>query len=116
MGGGYYLYKTYFEIHYFPFFPYLVALFFVINLGFCISFFRSYQKGGAGFIRAFMLLSGIKIMAYFLLVLVYFLVSSETAKDFILALAVLYIAYTFYDVYLMISLVRREKENPDPSK
>jgi uncharacterized membrane protein YozB (DUF420 family) len=111
LAGGIAIFRTLIPMWYFPFFPWLVLTFLMVNAGFFIFFYRSLKKSNNEFIRGFMLSTGIKLMIYLLLVLIYVLVSPKTAVSFSVTLSILYIAYTAYDLYIMINLVRRKKEN-----
>ena len=95
----------------FWFFPFLVVIFFVVNSGFFILFYRSLHKSDNQFIRGFMLSTGIKLFFYLVLVLVYVYTSPKSAVSFSVTLSLLYIAYTAYDLFVMVSLVKRKKEN-----
>jgi hypothetical protein len=57
----------------------------------------------------FMLTTGIKFLAYLILVLIYILSSPQSAIPFSITTAVLYLAYTVYDIYIMIGLVNQKK-------
>jgi hypothetical protein len=103
------LFKVVFPEKYFGFFPFLVLLFFIINSGFLIFFSRSINAGDSQFIRMFMLTTGIKFLAYLILVLVYILSSPQSAIPFSVTTAFLYLAYTIYDIYIMIGLVNQKK-------
>ena len=57
-----------------------------------------------------MLSTIIKLMTYLILVLVYVLSFPKSAIPFSITLSVLYIAYTAYDLFIMLSLLKRKKE------
>jgi hypothetical protein len=111
-GAGMLLFRTVLTTWYFGFFPFLLLIFFLVNAGFFISFYRTVNKPDNQFIRGFMLSKGIKLMIYLFLVLIYVITAPKSAVPFAITLSVLYIAYTSYDLYIMTSLVRRKKENP----
>jgi hypothetical protein len=108
--AGIVLFKTFFPLWYFSFFPVLVAIFFLINSGFFVSFYRTVSRPHNQFVRGFMLSKVIKLMIYLLLVLIYVLLSPKSAVPFAVTLSVLYVAYTAYDLYVMVNLVKRKKE------
>jgi len=110
--AGILLFKTLFTLWYFDFFPFLVLIFFLINAGFFMAFYRSVKKPNNEFVRRFMLSKGIKLMIYLSLVLIYILASPKSAVPFSVTLSVLYIAYTAFDLYVMTGLVKRKKESP----
>ncbi len=57
-----------------------------------------------------MLSTIIKLMTYLILVLVYVLSFPKSAIPFAITLSVLYIVYTAYDLFIMLSLLKRKKE------
>ena len=58
-----------------------------------------------------MITTGIKLLLYLILILAYVLTSPRSAIPFSITLSVLYIAYTAYDLYVMLTLLKRKKEN-----
>lgn len=111
--AGFLFFKTFFPSWYFAFFPFLILIFFVVNTGFFISFYRTVYKPDKEFIRGFLLSKAIKLMIYLMLVLVYVLVAPKTAVPFAVTLSILYIAFTVYDLYVMTALVKQKKENTE---
>ena len=108
--GGIFLFRAYLSNYYFSFFPYLVLIFLIVNSVVFFIFFRSLGKSNNQFIRGFMLSTIIKLMTYLILVLVYVLSFPKSAIPFAITLSVLYIVYTAYDLFIMLSLLKRKKE------
>jgi hypothetical protein len=108
--GGFLLFRNFLSNYYFSFFPYLVLIFLLVNSVVFIIFYRSLHKSSNQFIRGFMLSTIIKLMTYLILVLVYVLAFPKSAIPFAITLSVLYIVYTAYDLFIMLSLLRRKKE------
>jgi hypothetical protein len=109
--AGITFFKTLFPSWYFGFFPLLVLIFFLINSVFFIFFYSALNKTNNQFVRSFMLSTGIKLTIYLILVLVYVYTTPKSAVSFTVSLSLLYVAYTSYDLYTMINLVKRKKEN-----
>ncbi len=108
--GGILLFRAYLSAYYFSFFPYLILIFLVVNSVVFFIFYRSLNKSSNQFIRGFMLSTIIKLMTYLVLVLVYVLSFPKSAIPFAITLSVLYIIYTAYDLFIMLSLLKRKKE------
>lgn len=108
--GGILLFRTYLSNYYFAFFPYLILIFLFVNSVVFFIFYRSLNKSNNQFIRGFMLSTIIKLMTYLILVLVYVLSFPKSAIPFAITLSVLYIVYTAYDLFIMLSLLKRKKE------
>jgi hypothetical protein len=111
-GAGMLIFRNFLANWYFGFFPFLIVIFFLVNTGFFISFYRTVNKPDNQFIRGFMVSKLIKLMIYLSLVLIYVIAAPKSAVPFAVTLSVLYIAYTSYDIYIMTGLVKRKKENP----
>jgi hypothetical protein len=109
-GGGILIFREYLSTYYFSFFPYLVLIFLMVNSLVFFIFYRSLHKSNNQFIRGFMLSTIIKLMTYLILVLVYVLSFPKSAIPFAITLSVLYIVYTAYDLFIMLSLLKRKKE------
>jgi hypothetical protein len=110
-GTGMFAFKYYFSQYYFGFFPFLILLFFLINAGFFVFFHRSLRKTPNQFVRNFMASTGIKLVVYFLIILFYIFTSPKTAIPFAITLSIAYIAFTAYDLVVMLSLIKTKKEN-----
>ena len=108
--GGILLFRAYLSNYYFSFFPYLILIFLFVNSVVFFIFYRSLNKSNNQFIRGFMLSTIIKLMTYLILVLVYVLSFPKSAIPFAITLSVLYIVYTAYDLFIMLSLLKRKKE------
>ena len=108
--GGFLLFRSYLSNYYFAFFPYLILIFLFVNSVVFFIFYRSLNKSNNQFIRGFMLSTIIKLMTYLILVLVYVLSFPKSAIPFAITLSVLYIVYTAYDLFIMLSLLKRKKE------
>jgi hypothetical protein len=111
-GAGMMLFRTLLTSWYFGFFPFLVLIFFSVNAGFFVSFYRAVNKPDNQFIRGFLLSKGIKLVIYLFLVLIYVITTPKSAVPFAVTLSLLYIAYTAYDLHIMTGLVKAKKENP----
>jgi hypothetical protein len=104
------LFNTVFSGWYFWFFPFLILFFLLINSSFFYFFYRSFKKSGAHFIRSFMATTGAKLVIYMILVLAYLLTSPKSAISFSVTLSVIYVAYSAYDLYIMLGMLKRKKE------
>ena len=107
---GMILFRTVLSGFYFSFFPVLIVIFFLVNSGFFIFFHKSLKKPHNQFIRSFMASTGAKIMIYFILALTYILTSPKTALPFAVSLMIAYVAFTAYDLFVMLALIKRRKE------
>jgi uncharacterized membrane protein YozB (DUF420 family) len=108
---GLLLLKPAFPEWYFPFLPWLVLIFLLVNSVFIIFFFRFLRRSNQEFIRGFMVSTAIKLLIYFMLILAYVLTSPKSAIPFAVAVSILYITYTAFDLFVMLSLLKRRKEN-----
>lgn len=108
---GIILFRTVLQPWHFSFFPVLILFFFLVNSGFFAFFQHALKRPDNQFIRIFMITTGIKLLLYLILILAFVLSSPKTAIPFSVTLSVLYIAYTAYDLYVMLGLLKRKKEN-----
>jgi hypothetical protein len=112
---GMILFKAFFSQYYFWFFPVLILFFFAVNSGFFIFFHSSLSKSQNQFIRNFMASTAVKLVIYFILILIFMLASPKTAIAFAITLSAIYISFTVYDLLVMLSLIKRRKEISDLS-
>jgi hypothetical protein len=108
--AGFIIFKAFLPEKYYGFFPVVIVFFFLVNAAFFVFFHRSLNKSPNQFIRNFMASTGIKLVIYFLLIISYMLASPKTALTFGITVSVAYITYTAYDLIVMLSLVKRNKE------
>jgi hypothetical protein len=108
---GLFVFKMAFPELYFPFFPWLVIIFLLVNTGFILFFFRFLRRTNQEFIRGFMISTAIKLLIYFILILAYVLISPGSAIPFAVSVSILYITYTAFDLFVMLSMLKRRKEN-----
>ena len=107
--AGALLFNTALREYAFSFFPYLTGILLIVNAGFFTYFYRSLKQSPNQFIRDFMVSTGLKLMFYILLVLAYVFISPETAVPFAVTLFVMYLAFTVYDLLIMLSLLKKKK-------
>lgn len=110
---GFLIFRLFFNDYYFWFFPVLILFFFAVNSGFFTFFHKSLNTSHNRFIRNFMASTAVKLIVYFILILVYMLASPKTAVAFAITLSVIYVSYTVYDLFVMLSLIKRRKEITD---
>lgn len=110
MAAGLSLFRLVFPEWYFPFFPFLILIFLIVNSAFIVFFFRFLQRTHNEFIRGFVISTGIKLLIYLVLILAYVLTSPKSAIPFSVTVSLLYIAYTAFDLYVMLSMLKRKKE------
>jgi len=108
---GMVLFKTVFSTWYFWFFPVLILFFLSVNAAFFVFFHRSLKKSPAHFIRGFMVTTGGKLIIYLILIVTYIVTSPKSAIPFAVTLSLAYVAYTTYDLFVMLTLLKRKKEN-----
>jgi hypothetical protein len=108
---GMFLFKTVLSKWYFWFFPVLILFFLLVNTVFFVFFHRSLKKSPAHFVRNFMVTTGCKLVIYLILILTYIVTSPRSAIPFAVTLSLAYIVYTAYDLFVMLTLLKRKKEN-----
>ena len=65
------------------------------------------KEGYSRFSSRFMMISGIKMMAYLVFILVYALFNTDHAKFFLITFLILYFIYTFFEVSLTIKFFNK---------
>mgnify|MGYP001766921850 CR=1 FL=1 len=105
------LYRSALREYYSGIFPYMLAFFFIINILFFYAFYRIHKKNNKLFIQRFMMLFGIKFMAYLVAAVAVILLNKKEAVPIAITAMILYLLYTGYEVYWMSTLVKRKEEN-----
>jgi hypothetical protein len=105
------LYSSVLQKNYPSIFPYMLAFFFLLNSLFFYVFTRINKKDNAFFIQQFMILFGIKFIAYLISAVVIILLYRKEAVSIAVSAMILYLLYTGYEVYWLTTLVKRKEQN-----
>ena len=106
---GYVLFYTVLEDYYLPVFPFLLLFFIILNTVIHAIILKISQQNIARFTRNFMLSSSVKLLIYFVAILLYLLFSKENRLSFIVTFLVLYICYTAFEVMAVLPHVKRNQ-------
>jgi 4-hydroxybenzoate polyprenyltransferase len=83
----------------------------LLNSLFFYVFTRINKKDNAFFIQQFMILFGIKFIAYLISAVVIILLYRKEAVSIAVSAMILYLLYTGYEVYWLTTLVKRKEQN-----
>lgn len=106
---GYVLFYTVLEDYYLPVFPFLLLFFIILNTVIHGVILKISRQNIARFTRNFMLSSSVKLLLYFVAILLYLLFSKENRLSFIVTFLVLYICYTAFEVMAVLPHVKRNQ-------
>jgi hypothetical protein len=101
------LYSTLLSPYYLSVLPFIVLFFFVVTNLVHAYLLKISVKSGAKFTSQYMAVSFIKMFFYLAVAIVFVLFNKEVAKPFLLNFLLLYILYTFIEVYEFSKLVRQ---------
>jgi uncharacterized membrane protein len=104
------LYSSVLQKNYPSIFPSMLAFFFLFNTLFFYGFTRISKKNNTVFIRQFMLLFGVKFIAYLIAAVAVILLFKKEAVNIAVSAMILYLLYTGYEVYWLTTLVKRKEE------
>ncbi len=86
-----------------PAFPYIFIFFFILTMSAHYIILKNTQNNPAKFIKWFMNASIIKLLIHISIMLLYALIFKTDAKNFILTYAVIYLFYTGFEIFILIS-------------
>jgi hypothetical protein len=101
------LYSTILKPYYFAVLPIVVLFFFTVTNLVHAYLLKIAVKPGSKFTSQYMAVSFIKMFFYLAVAIVFAIFNKETAKPFLLNFLLLYIVYTFIEVYEFSKLVRQ---------
>jgi len=101
------LYSTALKPYFLPVLPLAVLFFFLITNLVHAYLLKIAVKSGSRFTSQYMAVSFIKMFFYLAVAIVFVIFNRETAKIFLLNFLLLYIIYTFIEVYEFSKLVRQ---------
>ncbi len=92
-----------------PLFPHLIILFFIITAGIHIVLLRISRMSPGKFVNYFMLVTFIKLLIYFVAVLIYVFTTTEGILQFIVAFFLLYLLFTVFEVATILTQTKENK-------
>jgi hypothetical protein len=101
------LYTTILKPYYLSVLPFFVLFFFAVTNLVHAYLLKIAVKSGSKFTSQYMAVSFIKMFFYLAIAIVFVIFNREIAKPFLLNFLVLYIIYTFIEVYEFSKLVRQ---------
>jgi hypothetical protein len=105
---GWILFKKVLPDQYFRGFLFLPLLFFGITISLHIYLIKSSQKEIIKFTPRFLGATGIKMLIYFLLILIYLLIDRDHAVSFLICFLICYLIFTAFEI---ISILKYLKSN-----
>jgi hypothetical protein len=98
------------ENYFSPVLPLLFPFFFSITVIVFYYLIKSKGKKFNRFVNRFMMITFIKLFVYMAVLLAYVFTHKEDAVSFILAFFILYVAYTVFEVIIMLKHTQQEKD------
>lgn len=83
---------------YFPYYIPLLILFFVVTYFFHLGLTRSQQKSSAAFVRFYMGASGVRLLIFLMIILIYAFNDRKNTMTFALTFFSFYIVFTVFEV------------------
>ncbi len=105
------LFLTVLQAYYLPVFPFLLAAVALITLIEHRILTQTLTRKPKRFNQAFMAASAGKLFALLLVMVVYLIVDKEQVISFVIAVFLLYVIYTWYEVKVLLKLVQGKQEN-----
>ncbi len=107
--AGWILFQTYLSDKYFTGFPLIPFIFFGITLAFHYYLIKSSQKEIIKFTPRFIGATGIKMMIYFILIVVYLLINRHQAVSFLICFLICYFLYTAFELISVLKYLKRKE-------
>lgn len=89
-------------------YPFILAFYFAESLIVHLVISKSVEKKPIRFVNRFMMITGVKLMVYLVIMVVYAVVNKEEALGFIIIFFALYLFYTPLQVIFALKLVKRQ--------
>lgn len=104
--------------HYLPFFPFLLAFFYVFTLVSHRILYKMAGKTPGLFIQSSMVLTVIRLVLYSIIAMIYIVVDRENAIPFAIGLAALYLIFTTFEVVEICKIAdcKKRKQNRIPKE
>jgi hypothetical protein len=106
---GWVLFQTYLPEKYFTGFLLIPFLFFSITLAFHYYLIKSSHKEIIKFTPRFIGATGIKMMIYFILIVVYLLIDRHQAVSFLVCFLICYFFYTAFEIISVLKYLKRKE-------
>lgn len=96
---GYFLFTSVLEPYYRNIIPLLLVVIYLLTAGVHGFLLVTYRQEPQKFVRRYMIASAVKIVLYFLFIIIYLLVSPENAAIFLLSFLSFYFLFTLLEVF-----------------
>ncbi len=93
-----------------PVLPYLFLFFFAITSGVYYFILKSFEKKFSRFISLFMLGTVVKLLLYFVVLVIYVFKYRYDAVNFIVSFFILYVLYTVFEIFSVLPYTGAKKE------
>ena len=107
--AGWMLFQTVLKDQYFLGFLFLPLLFFGITIALHFYLIKSSQKEIIKFTPRFIGATGIKMLIYFILILIYLLIDREHAAPFLICFLICYFIYTAFEIISILKYLKSNK-------
>jgi len=99
------------ENYFSPVIPFLFPFFISITVIIYNFLIKSSEKKFNNFVNRFMMTTFIKLFVYLIVLIAYVFTHKQDAVPFIFAFFILYLAYTVFDVIILLKYTNNEKSN-----
>jgi len=107
--GGWMLFKTWLPDRYFTGFLFIPFLFFIINVALHYYLIRSSEKVMIKFTPRFIGATGVKMLIYVILIVIYLLIDRQHAVSFLICFLICYFLYTAIEIISVLGYLKRDK-------
>jgi len=107
--AGWILFRIYLPDKYFTGFLFVPLLFFITTLALHYYLIKSSQKEIIKFTPRFIGATGIKMMIYFILIIVYLLINRSQAVSFLICFLICYFLYTAFELISVLKYLKRKE-------
>lgn len=109
-GAGAIIFGWFLPEHYLPVLPFLLLFAILLTLFTYDYLAKEAEKEPVKFTRANMVVTIIRLLAYSVVTILYFVISREKSVVFLIAIAVFYLVFTFLEVSDLSSLLRKKSK------
>lgn len=107
--GGWILFKTWLPDRYFTGFLFIPLLFFIVTVALHYYLIRSSGKELIKFTPRFIGATGVKMLIYVILIVIYLLIDRQHAVSFLICFLICYFLYTAIEIISVLGYLKRNK-------
>lgn len=104
---GYFLFTVVFNPYYQVILPFVLLFIFLFTTVIHAMLLKTARKKPKKLVNRFLMLTGLKMMIYLLIMIIYLVISKQDSAPFLLTFLIVYLVFTIFEISSILSYLKR---------